>query len=92
MEEQGYGIMAISQDAQKALNLHNNKRKGKGLKALVWDDQLAKNATAYAKVLAQKGKMEHSPGSSRPNQGENLAAYVLPLRTPTVRYLDALGS
>ncbi|KAK6821825.1 hypothetical protein PG987_014650 [Apiospora arundinis] len=74
VEEQGFGIMAISQDAQKALNLHNNKRKGKGLKALVWDDQLAKNATAYAKVLAQKGKMEHSPGSSRPNQGENLAA------------------
>ncbi|KAK8118201.1 uncharacterized protein PG998_006482 [Apiospora kogelbergensis] len=73
-EEPTMGIMAISQDAQKALNLHNNKRKGKNLKALTWDDKLAQNATAYAKVLAQKGKLEHSPGSSRPNQGENLAA------------------
>ncbi|KAK8044049.1 hypothetical protein PG993_004073 [Apiospora rasikravindrae] len=74
-EEPSMGIMAaISQDAQKALNLHNNKRKGKGLKALAWDDKLAANATAYAKVLAQKGKMEHSPGDQRPGQGENLAA------------------
>jgi uncharacterized protein YkwD len=65
---------AISQDAQKALDLHNNKRKGKGLNHLAWDDTLAAHATAYAKVLAQKGKMEHSPGDQRPNQGENLAS------------------
>ncbi|KAI1092192.1 glycoside hydrolase family 128 protein [Rostrohypoxylon terebratum] len=64
---------ALSSDQQKALDLHNNKRKAKGLKPLAWDNQLAKNAEDYAKHLAQIGKLEHSPGSQRPNQGENLA-------------------
>ncbi|XDG09819.1 hypothetical protein ABKA04_009434 [Annulohypoxylon sp. FPYF3050] len=64
---------ALSGDQQKALDLHNNKRKAKGLKPLAWDNQLAKNAEDYAKHLAQIGKLEHSPGNQRPNQGENLA-------------------
>ncbi|KAI1387875.1 glycoside hydrolase family 128 protein [Hypoxylon trugodes] len=65
---------ALSPDQQNALNIHNNKRKAKGLKPLIWDNQLAKNAEAYAKHLAQIGKLEHSSGDQRPNQGENLAA------------------
>ncbi|KAI0097262.1 glycoside hydrolase family 128 protein [Nemania sp. FL0031] len=64
---------ALSQDQQKALNAHNDKRKAKGLKPLAWDNQLAQNATTYAKHLAQIGKLEHSSGDQRPNQGENLA-------------------
>ncbi|KAI0839525.1 glycoside hydrolase family 128 protein [Hypoxylon sp. FL0890] len=64
---------ALSPDQQKALDLHNNKRKSKGLKPLAWDNQLAKNATEYAKHLAAIGKLEHSSGDQRPNQGENLA-------------------
>ncbi|KAJ8126221.1 hypothetical protein O1611_g7418 [Lasiodiplodia mahajangana] len=64
---------ALGPDQQKALNAHNNKRKTKGLKPLAWDNQLAKNAEAYAKHLAQIGKLEHSSGDQRPNQGENLA-------------------
>lgn len=64
---------ALSADQQKALDLHNNKRKSKGVKALVWDNQLAQNATAYAQHLAKIGKLEHSSGDQRPNQGENLA-------------------
>ncbi|KAI0483595.1 glycoside hydrolase family 128 protein [Xylaria cf. heliscus] len=64
---------ALSTDQQKALNAHNEKRKAKGLKPLVWDNQLAKNAEAYAKHLAQIGKLQHSSGDQRPNQGENLA-------------------
>lgn len=64
---------SLSPDQQKALNAHNNKRKGKGLKPLAWDAQLAKNATAYAHHLAKIGKLQHSPGNQRPNQGENLA-------------------
>lgn len=63
----------LTEDQQKALNAHNEKRKAKGLKPLTWDNQLAKNAGEYAKHLAQIGKLEHSSGDQRPNQGENLA-------------------
>ncbi|KAI0200932.1 CAP domain-containing protein [Astrocystis sublimbata] len=63
----------LGQDQQKALNAHNEKRKAKGLKPLAWDSKLAQNAEAYAKHLAQIGKLEHSSGDQRPNQGENLA-------------------
>ncbi|KAI0863948.1 glycoside hydrolase family 128 protein [Xylaria cubensis] len=64
---------ALTQDQQKALNAHNEKRKAKGVKPLAWDNQLAKNAEEYAKHLAQIGKLQHSSGDQRPNQGENLA-------------------
>ncbi|KAI2464284.1 glycoside hydrolase family 128 protein [Annulohypoxylon bovei var. microspora] len=64
---------ALGGDQQKALDIHNNKRKAKGLKPLAWDNQLAKNAEDYAKHLAAIGKLEHSSGDQRPNQGENLA-------------------
>ncbi|KAI0873424.1 glycoside hydrolase family 128 protein [Hypoxylon argillaceum] len=69
-----FGIAAaLNSDQQKALNAHNDKRKAKGLNPLAWDNQLANNAEAYAKHLAQIGKLEHSSGDQRPNQGENLA-------------------
>ncbi|KAJ2992536.1 hypothetical protein NUW58_g2130 [Xylaria curta] len=64
---------ALNQDQQKALNAHNDKRKSKGLKPLVWDNQLAKHAETYARHLAQIGKLQHSSGDQRPGQGENLA-------------------
>ncbi|KAI0154443.1 glycoside hydrolase family 128 protein [Xylariaceae sp. FL1272] len=64
---------ALAPDQQKALDVHNNGRKGKNLKPLVWDSNLANNAEVYAKHLAQIGKLEHSSGDQRPNQGENLA-------------------
>ncbi|KAI1480996.1 glycoside hydrolase family 128 protein [Daldinia eschscholtzii] len=65
---------ALNPDQQKALDIHNNKRKGKGLQPLAWDNQLAQAAENYAKHLAQIGKTEHSNGDQRPNQGENLAS------------------
>ncbi|KAI1409883.1 glycoside hydrolase family 128 protein [Hypoxylon sp. FL1857] len=74
---------ALGPDQQKALDAHNNKRKAKGLKPLVWDNQLAKNATDYAKHLAAIGKLEHSSGDQRPNQGENLA-WASSTNTPLV--------
>ncbi|TGJ83598.1 hypothetical protein E0Z10_g5161 [Xylaria hypoxylon] len=64
---------ALGADQQKALDAQNDKRKSKGLKPLAWDNQLANNAEAYAKHLVQIGKLEHSSGDQRPNQGENLA-------------------
>lgn len=66
---------ALGPDQQKALNAHNNKRKEKSLQLLTWDTQLATNATKYAQHLAKIGKLEHSSGDQRPNQGENLAWY-----------------
>lgn len=60
-------------DAAEALRLHNSKRAGKKLSALTWDSTLASNAKAWAEKLAKQDKMEHSSGSSRPGQGENLA-------------------
>lgn len=83
---------ALSPDQQNALNAHNNKRKAKGVSPLAWDAQLAKNATAYAQHLAQIGKMEHSSGDQRPNQGENLAwaspAGATPLAMAANMWLD----
>ncbi|CAG9951372.1 unnamed protein product [Clonostachys rosea f. rosea IK726] len=61
----------------KAVTLHNNERKKKNLANLVWDAKLGADAFAYAKKLAKLGKLEHSSGSSRPNQGENLARVPL---------------
>ena len=58
-------------DQTQALKLHNDARAAKGVPA--WDATLASAAAAYAKQLADSGKFEHSPGSSRPGQGENLA-------------------
>ncbi|KAI0514883.1 glycoside hydrolase family 128 protein [Xylaria bambusicola] len=72
----------LDADEQKALDAHNNKRKAKGLKPLTWDHQLEKNAETYAKHLAKIGKLEHSSGASRPNQGENLAWYSASNATP----------
>jgi uncharacterized protein YkwD len=66
----GVGLTA---DQQKALDMHNQKRKGKNLKPLTWDAGLAQQATKYAEHLAKIGKLQHSPGNQRPNQGENLA-------------------
>lgn len=60
-------------DQTQALKLHNDARAAKGVPALAWDATLASAAAAYAKQLADSGKFEHSPGSSRPGQGENLA-------------------
>ncbi|KAI0434183.1 glycoside hydrolase family 128 protein [Xylaria sp. FL1042] len=64
---------SLGPDIQNALEAHNHRRKAKGLNPLTWDHQLAQNAETYAKHLAKIGKLEHSSGDSRPNQGENLA-------------------
>jgi uncharacterized protein YkwD len=65
---------ALSQDQEKALSLHNDKRREKDLEPLTWDDDLANQATQYAQYLADIGELQHSSGDQRPDQGENLAA------------------
>jgi uncharacterized protein YkwD len=82
----------LSGDQQKALDMHNSKRKAKGLKPLAWDANLAAQATKYAQHLAKLSKMQHSTGDQRPNQGENLAAGSAlggnPLERGTKMWLD----
>ncbi|KAG9495191.1 hypothetical protein J7337_013426 [Fusarium musae] len=64
---------ALSSDKKEALRRHNVARSKVKVKSLVWDTKLESAATAYAKKLAKAGKLKHSSGSDRPNQGENLA-------------------
>lgn len=64
---------ALSNDENEAFRLHNQARATKNIPSLTWDDNLANNARVWAQELARRGKMEHSSGDQRPNQGENLA-------------------
>ncbi|KAF9766786.1 hypothetical protein IL306_000744 [Fusarium sp. DS 682] len=64
---------ALSSDKKEALRRHNVARSKVKVKALQWDTKLESAATAYAKKLAKAGKLAHSAGKDRPNQGENLA-------------------
>ncbi|KAF5636060.1 plant PR-1 class of pathogen related [Fusarium sp. NRRL 52700] len=64
---------ALTSDKKEALRRHNVARSKVKVKDLVWDSKLESAATAYAKKLAKSGKLQHSAGKDRPNQGENLA-------------------
>ncbi|MBD2841808.1 SCP-like extracellular [Erythrobacter sp. KMU-140] len=59
---------------QVMLRDHNRARAEVGVPDLVLDDDLSRAALAYAEELAASGRFEHSPGTTRPNQGENLWA------------------
>jgi len=63
---------AAPSDQDNALSIHNKARSDKHLTPLQWDPKLAAAATKYAQHLAQIGKLQHSEGSARPGQGENL--------------------
>ena len=56
------------------LQAHNEARAEVGAPPVVLDADLNDQARAYAEVLIANGRFEHSPRSSRPNQGENLWA------------------
>ena len=59
-------------DQDTALTIHNKARTEKHLQPLHWDPNLASQATKYAQHLAQISELQHSAGSARPGQGENL--------------------
>ncbi len=54
------------------LTAHNRERAAFGSAPLVWDEPLAAQARGYASELARLGRLQHSPKSLRPGQGENL--------------------
>jgi len=58
---------------ETALALHNEARERVGAPPLVWDPKLAADAEAWARELARRDRMEHSPWEIRPGQGENLS-------------------
>lgn len=64
---------ALTADQKEALRLHTVARQKKRVKALVWDTKLETEARAWARKIAKSGKLAHSAGKDRPNQGENLA-------------------
>ena len=53
---------------------HNAARAEVGVPPLELDPALNAAALDYAETLIANGRFEHSPGASRPNQGENLWA------------------
>lgn len=53
---------------------HNAARAEVGVPAVELDAALSAAALDYAELLIANGRFEHSPNSSRPNQGENLWA------------------
>lgn len=56
------------------LAVHNAARNEVGVPQLELDDDLNRAALDYAEELARTGLFQHSPGGSRPGQGENLWA------------------
>ncbi|KAG5952080.1 hypothetical protein E4U53_001681 [Claviceps sorghi] len=85
------GILAGSDDANRALAMVNQARQSKGIRPLVWDSGLAAYAQYWANEMATgRRPFEHAQGPDRPSQGENLyeesagqcdAAYDNPLQT-----------
>jgi hypothetical protein len=61
-----------AQDAARLLAAHNMERQRVQAPALRWDPYLAAAAASYGPVLAQSGRLAHSPRASRPGQRENL--------------------
>jgi uncharacterized protein YkwD len=68
--------IVVRDDSKMSENIlmeHNKERTRQGQSALQWDDTLAKDASAYAKILADTDRFEHSnPSKSGNAQGENL--------------------
>ncbi len=56
------------------LQEHNEARAEVGVPPVELDPALNTAALEYAETLIANGRFEHSPGASRPNQGENLFA------------------
>lgn len=68
------GSEVTQQDAQKALDFHNDIRKKVGSPQLKWSNDLAKFAQAWANELASSCQMRHRPSSGQWKQkyGENI--------------------
>jgi hypothetical protein len=59
-------------EAERLLAVHNAERARLGLPPLVWNTALAMGADAYAKLLLQRGALQHASTAERNGNGENL--------------------
>lgn len=67
------GATARGSLAETVLSAHNGERQRWRVPPLNWDDRLAADARAYARLLAQKGYLQHADMTGRAQpQGENL--------------------
>jgi hypothetical protein len=57
---------------ERWLAAHNRERTDMGLRPLVWDAELQRDAKFYADYLAQTGTFEHADDGPGEPQGENL--------------------
>jgi hypothetical protein len=64
--------LAASQISARILAAHNVERAALGVPPLVWDNDLAIGAAAYAQQMALTGLFAHSDRATRPGVGENL--------------------
>ncbi|CAH0049548.1 unnamed protein product [Clonostachys solani] len=82
--------MAQNNDLNQAIGMMNQARQSRGLKPLLWSNDLANGATFWAREMAiGAAGFAHAPVQFRPNQGETLyerqsarcdAAYDAPLQ------------
>ena len=59
-------------EAERLLVAHNAERGRLGLRPLVWNAALARDAGDYAKVLLARGRLQHASAADRKGNGENL--------------------
>jgi hypothetical protein len=62
----------VSSFAERLLAAHNAERVRIGAPPLRWSGALAKDADAWAEVLAKRGQLQHSTSEVRHGMGENL--------------------
>ena len=72
VQPRGAAPQRLADFEARLLALHNRDRARVGTPPLSWDPALAAGAAAYGAVLAERGRLAHSPPEARPGQGENL--------------------
>jgi hypothetical protein len=89
IEARAASTFLLTADQTNSLILHNKARGAVKVPPVGWDFSLQAAAQAYANQMAKSGTLAHSPLSSRPNQGENLA-YVY--STSTINFPISVGT
>lgn len=59
-------------EAERLLAVHNAERSRLGLPELRWNSSLARDAGDYARVLLERGALQHASATERKGSGENL--------------------
>lgn len=69
----GFSQNAIAQDFKSAmLKIHNNERAALNIAPLQWDENLSKEAGAWAAHMAKTGEFKHANERQNNGHGENL--------------------